>query len=69
MSNTTPHLRLTLDGARKILDTAVTKANEMNLPQCIAIVGRIGVGSHTGEQDLEVANAGLAAVCDPRASD
>ena len=141
MSNTTPHLRLTLDGARKILDAAVTKANEMKLPQCIAIVdsgcnllafyrmdgakvlsiesairkartaansgvptggivgdlefrlahatsgqlvnlkaglpiiidniivGGIGVGSHTGEQDLEVASAGLAAVCDASASD
>ena len=134
MSNTIPDLRLTLDGAHKILDAAVTKANEMKLPQCIAIVdggcnllafyrmdgakvlsiesairkartaansgmptggitgdlefrlahatsgqlvnlkgglpiiienitvGGIGVGSQTGEQDLEVATAGLAAV-------
>ena len=38
MSNTIPDLRLTLDGAHKILDAAVTKANEMKLPQCIAIV-------------------------------
>lgn len=134
MSTTAPYLRLTLDGARKILDAAVAKANEMQLPQCIAIVdggcnllafyrmdgakilsvesairkartaansgaptggisgelefrlahatsgqlvnlkgglpiiidnivvGGIGVGSQTGEQDLEVAGAGLAAV-------
>ncbi|MGE0846590.1 MAG: heme-binding protein [Flavobacteriaceae bacterium] len=134
MSTTKPHLRLTLEGAQKILAAAVAKAHEMKLPQCIAIVdggcnllafyrmdgakilsiessirkarsaansggatghipdelatrlahatsgqlvnlkgglpivvdgivvGGIGVGSQTGEQDLEVAEAGLAAI-------
>lgn len=134
MTATAPHLRLTCDGAMKIIDAAVAKAKAMKLPQCIAVVdggcnllafvrmdgakilsiesairkartaansgaptggiagelefrlahatsgqlvnlkggvpivvegfviGGIGVGSQTGEQDLEVANAGLAAL-------
>jgi uncharacterized protein GlcG (DUF336 family) len=134
VSTTQPHLRLTLEGARQILEAAVQKAAEMKLPQCIAIVdsgcnllafyrmdgakilsiesairkartaansgsptggitgelefrlahatsgqlvnlkgglpiivdgnvvGGIGVGSQTGEQDLEVAQAGLTAI-------
>ncbi|MDJ0948823.1 MAG: heme-binding protein [Alphaproteobacteria bacterium] len=132
MSDTAKHLRLTYDGAMKMMHAAVEKAQEMGKPQCIAIVddggnllafvrmdgakilsidssirkaltaasnrvptggvpteieyrlahvtsgrlvnlkaglpiivdgitiGGIGVGSQTGEEDLEVAKAGLA---------
>ncbi len=134
MSDTQANLRLTLQGAQKILAAAARKAGEMKLPQCIAVVdtgcnllafirmdgakilsiessirkartaanagvptggingelefrlahatsgqlvnlkgglpiiidgivlGGIGVGSQTGDQDLEVAQAGLAAL-------
>ncbi len=134
MTDTSTHLRLTLQGAQKILAAAARKADAMKLPQCIAVVdggcnllafvrmdgakilsiessirkaktaansggptggisgdlefrlahatsgqlvnlkgglpiivdgivvGGIGVGSQTGEQDLEVAKAGLAAL-------
>jgi glc operon protein GlcG len=128
------HLRLTQAGAMKIIEAAVRKAEEMNKPQCVAVVdegghllaftrmdggkvlsiessirkaataassraptggiqgelefrlahatsgrlvnlkgglpiivdgitiGGIGVGSQTGDEDLEVAKAGLAAI-------
>ena len=134
MTDTLPALKLTYEGARKMLDAAVAKAKAMGVPQCIAIVddgtnllafarmdgakilstdsatrkamtaassraatggmaegldirlaiatqgkllnvkggtpivvdghtiGGIGVGSGTGDQDLEVAKAGLAAL-------
>ncbi len=134
MSLTVPTLKLTYEGARKMLEAAVAKAAAMGVPQCIAIVdaganmlafarmdgakilsfdsatrkamtaassraptggmaegldirlaiategklvnvkggvpvvvdghtiGGIGVGSGTGDQDLEVAKAGLAAL-------
>jgi len=134
MPNVVPHLKLTQEGARRILDAAIAKAQAMGVPQCIAIVddgghllaftrmdgakvlsidsslrkamtaassrvptgnmsagldlklglatqgklvnlkggvpivvdghvvGGIGVGSGTGEQDLECAEAGLAAL-------
>lgn len=134
MAETAPALRLTNDGAMKILNAAIAKAAEMGVPQCISIVdagghllafsrmdgafvlsidsslvkamtaasygeptghlpegvdlklaiatggkrvnlpgglpivvdghlvGGIGVGSGAGHEDLEVANAGLAAV-------
>jgi glc operon protein GlcG len=35
---TTPSLRLTLAGARLILDAAVAKAAAMGVPQCVAVV-------------------------------
>ncbi len=38
MVETKPTLKLTHDGARKILDAAITKATEMGVPQCISIV-------------------------------
>ena len=134
MSDYVPHLKLTHDGALKMLRAAVAKALEMKQPQCISItddgghllafvrmdgakvlsidsslkkamtaassrvptgqthasvetklalatrgkltnllggvpivveghvIGAIGVGSGTGEQDLEVAKAALAAL-------
>ena len=134
MAETAPALRLTNDGAMKILDAAMAKAAEMGVPQCISVVdagghllafsrmdgafvlsidsslmkamtaasygeptghipegvdlklaiatqgkrvnlpgglpivvdghlvGGIGVGSGAGHEDLEVANAGLAAL-------
>jgi uncharacterized protein GlcG (DUF336 family) len=134
MTDTIPFLKLTNEGAHKILSAAVAKAAEMGVPQCISVVdpgghlicftkmdgafvqsidsslrkamtaasygeptghmpegvdiklaiatdgkrinlpgglpiivdghviGAIGVGSGTGAQDLEVANAGLAAL-------
>ena len=134
MSDTMPSLKLTHEGAVKILRAAIDKAKAMGVPQCIAIVddgghllaftrmdgakvlsidssmkkamtaassrvptggveasvelklglatggkltnlkggvpivvdghviGAIGVGSGTGEQDLEVAQAGIAAL-------
>ena len=134
MAETAPALRLTNEGAMKILDAAMAKAAEMGVPQCISVVdagghllafsrmdgafvlsidsslmkamtaasygeptghipegvdlklaiatqgkrvnlpgglpiivdghlvGGIGVGSGAGHEDLEVANAGLAAI-------
>ncbi len=134
MAETSPALRLTNEGAMKILDAAMAKAAEMGVPQCISVVdagghllafsrmdgafvlsidsslmkamtaasygeptghipegvdlklaiatqgkrvnlpgglpivvdghlvGGIGVGSGAGHEDLEVANAGLAAI-------
>lgn len=134
MAETSPALRLTNEGAMKILDAAMAKAAEMGTPQCISVVdagghllafsrmdgafvlsidsslmkamtaasygeptghipegvdlklaiatqgkrvnlpgglpivvdghlvGGIGVGSGAGHEDLEVANAGLAAI-------
>ncbi len=134
MSDTVPGLKLTHEGALKVLRAAIDKAKAMGVPQCIAIVdegghllaftrmdgakvlsidsslkkamtaassrvptggvaadvemklahatggkltnleggvpivmgghviGAVGVGSGTGEQDLEVAKAGIAAL-------
>jgi uncharacterized protein GlcG (DUF336 family) len=38
MADTTASLKLTIDGAMKLLNAAMTKAREMQVPQCIAIV-------------------------------
>ena len=38
MADTAPSLKLTIDGAMKLLDTAMAKARDMKVPQCIAIV-------------------------------
>jgi uncharacterized protein GlcG (DUF336 family) len=134
MPDTAPSLKLTFEGAQKLLAAAIAKAREMKVPQCICVVdaggqlltmarmdgafalsidtalrkaqtaaaygvptgeiaagidlklaiategrrinlpgglpvvvdghliGGIGVGSGTGEQDRQVANAGLAAL-------
>ena len=38
MSDTAPSLKLTIDGAMKLLSAAMAKAREMNVPQCICVV-------------------------------
>src|SRR5258705_13298891 len=38
MEDTVPSLRLTSDGAMKLLHAAMAKAREMGVPQCISIV-------------------------------
>ncbi len=38
MPDIVPHLKLTLDGAQKMLAAGVAKAQAMGVPQCIAIV-------------------------------
>ena len=38
MPDTTPSLKLTIDGAMKLLQAAMAKAREMNVPQCICVV-------------------------------
>ena len=38
MAETSPALRLTNEGAMKILDAAMAKAAEMGVPQCISVV-------------------------------
>jgi uncharacterized protein GlcG (DUF336 family) len=38
MADTAPSLKLTIDGAMKLLNAAMGKAREMNVPQCICIV-------------------------------
>ena len=53
MAETRQHLALTYEGAATVLAAAVPKVEE---------IGAIGVGSGTGEQDVEVAAAGVAAL-------
>ena len=67
MADTAASLKLTIDGAMKLLNAAMAKARDMKVPECIAIVdghviGGIGVGSGTGEEDRQVANAALGAL-------
>jgi glc operon protein GlcG len=38
MTDTVPSLKLTSDGALKLLQAAIAKAKEMSVPQCISIV-------------------------------
>ena len=38
MADTSPSLKLTIDGAMKLLNAAMDKARDMKVPQCIAIV-------------------------------
>ena len=38
MADTAPSLKLTIDGAMKLLNAAMAKARDMNVPQCICIV-------------------------------
>ena len=38
MSDTTPFLKLTNEGAHKIMAAAAAKAKEMGVPQCISVV-------------------------------
>ena len=38
MADTAPSMKLTYEGAHKLLSAAVAKAHEMNVPQCICIV-------------------------------
>jgi uncharacterized protein GlcG (DUF336 family) len=38
MPDTAPSMKLTFEGAQKLLNAAIAKAREMNQPQCICIV-------------------------------
>jgi glc operon protein GlcG len=38
MADTAPSMKLTLEGAQKLLNAAIAKAKEMKVPQCICIV-------------------------------
>lgn len=38
MADTAASLRLTIDGAMKLVQAAMAKASEMNVPQCICVV-------------------------------
>ena len=38
MVDTSPSLKLTIDGAMKLLEAAMAKAREMKVPECIAVV-------------------------------
>jgi len=38
MPDTTASLKLTIDGAMKLLQAAIAKARDMNVPQCISVV-------------------------------
>lgn len=38
MADTSPSLKLTIDGAMKLLDAAMAKARDMKVPECIAVV-------------------------------
>lgn len=54
-------------GALRVLQAAVDRAAALDTPQCVAVVdgqvlGAVGVSSGSGEEDLEVARAGVAAI-------
>jgi glc operon protein GlcG len=38
MADTAPSLKLTFDGAMKLLEAAMAKARDMKVPECIAVV-------------------------------
>jgi uncharacterized protein GlcG (DUF336 family) len=38
MPDTTPALKLTIDGAMRLLHAAMAKAREINVPECVAVV-------------------------------
>ena len=38
MADTAPSLKLTIDGAMKLVDAAMAKARDMKVPECIAVV-------------------------------
>jgi glc operon protein GlcG len=38
MADTAPSMKLTFEGAQKLLSAAIAKAKEMNQPQCICVV-------------------------------
>ena len=38
MADTSPSLKLTIEGAMKLLDAAMAKARDMKVPECIAVV-------------------------------
>jgi uncharacterized protein GlcG (DUF336 family) len=38
MADTAPSLKLTIDGAMKLLQAAMAKAREMKVPECVAVV-------------------------------
>jgi len=43
MPDTSPSLKLTTDGAMKLLNAAIAKARDMGVPQCICVVD---IGGH-----------------------
>lgn len=42
MADTAPFMKLTYEGAQKLLSAAIAKARELNVPQCICIVDNGG---------------------------
>jgi len=38
MADTAPSMKLTFEGAQKLLTAAIAKARELNVPQCICVV-------------------------------
>jgi glc operon protein GlcG len=42
MADTAPSMKLTFEGAQKLLTAAIAKARELNVPQCICIVDNGG---------------------------
>ena len=38
MADTAPSLKLTFEGAMKLLDAAMAKARDMKVPECICVV-------------------------------
>ena len=38
MADTAPSVKLTFEGAQKLLSAAIAKAREINVPECIAVV-------------------------------
>ncbi|HEY4726241.1 MAG TPA: heme-binding protein [Actinomycetota bacterium] len=50
----------------RVLQAAVDRAAALDTPQCVVVdgqvLGAVGVSSGSGEEDLEVARAGVAAI-------
>ena len=62
MSDTTDNATLTLDGARKVLDAAIAKAQAMNAAFCIAVTDPSGEPLVTARMDgAPRLSAGIAA--------
>jgi uncharacterized protein GlcG (DUF336 family) len=51
MADTAPSLKLTFEGAQKLLTAALAKAREMNVPQCICVVDAGGFLLTMGRMD------------------
>src|SRR5262249_61718344 len=57
MADTAASLKLTFDGAMKLLNAAIAKAREMRVPQCISIVDTGGDLLALGRQDGAVSQS------------